>query len=158
MKMHLVKPTKLHIAEMMNWFPDEKSLFQWSGPNFKYPYDLDSFTRDLKLRKLGSYSLVDEIGSLVAFGQFYLRLKRCHLGRLVVSPTQRDKGIGRILISQLSQQGCQQLTVDSCSLFVLSDNRAALKLYTSCGFIEAIYPEKISIENCLYLICNQSVE
>jgi ribosomal protein S18 acetylase RimI-like enzyme len=37
------------------------------------------------------------------------------------------------------------------SLFVLSDNKAAMKLYQKMGFVEAEYPQTIPLENCIYL-------
>lgn len=150
--MKLIKQTELHIKEMMTWFSDESSLRQWSGPGFRFPFEQQSFSEDLKLTKLDSYSLVDESGQLVAFGQFYLRKGKCHLGRLVVSPNHRGKGAAHVLMQALIELGCRELQVKSSSLFVLADNHSAIKAYQKEGFDFAEYPEEIPLENCLYMV------
>ena len=150
--MKLVTPTKQHILTLMEWFPDLPSLSLWSGPNFQYPFTYSSFVTDLKMSVLKSFSLVDDGGNFKGFGQFYLRMNKCHLGRIIVAPNCRGQNIGIELITQLSNLGCQQLKVDTISLFVLADNNPALKLYQSFGFETAEYPEKIPLENCLYMV------
>ena len=150
--MNLLPPTEQHILTIMEWFPDELSLAIWSGPNFRYPYTYSSFTADLNMNKLNSFALVDEAGILKGFGQFYLRNNKCHLGRLIVAPNSRGQNIGVELITQLSIMGCEQLTVDHISLFVLTYNTPALKLYQSYGFKIEDYSEKIPLDNCLYMV------
>lgn len=70
----------------MSWFSTEEELSIWSGPGFRYPFDLSSFKEDLKLDSLKSFSFVSHERKLLAFGQYYPRLGKCHLGRLVVNP------------------------------------------------------------------------
>ena len=89
--------------------------------------------------------------TLLAFGQIYNRLDHCHLGRLVVSPAFRGQGVGRKLVELLLEEGQRILGLSESSLFVLSDNQAAMKLYQNMGFVETQYPESIPLENCLYL-------
>ncbi len=150
--MKLIDPTKDQLIEMMSWFSDEDELSEWAGPGFRYPYDLDSFMSDLNLDSLNSYSLVSEQLLFLAFGQYYLRLGKCHLGRLVVSPEFRGKGIASRLMTELSKQGKERLNVSSTSLFVLAHNKAAIKAYEKFGFKLAVYPENMAIENCLYMV------
>jgi len=150
--MKLATPTDLQLVELMSWFTSEKELTVWSGPNFSYPFDLKSFKRDLKLNTLASFSMVSNEGDLLAFGQYYLRLGKCHLGRLVVNPRFRGKGIIASLISQLSVLGKSDLNTQSCSLFVLAHNKNAIKAYTKLGFCITDYPEKIALANCLYMV------
>ncbi|NQY37449.1 MAG: GNAT family N-acetyltransferase [Alteromonadaceae bacterium] len=150
--MKLVTPNEQHILTMMEWFPDQPSLMIWSGPNFRYPYTYSSFIADLKMDELQSFSLVDEAGNFKGFGQFYLRMDKCHLGRIIVAPNSRGQKIGTELITQLSILGCQTLAVDTISLFVLVNNDSAFKLYQSFGFEIEDYPEKITLENCLYMV------
>jgi len=154
--MKLINANDSHIKEMMNWFSNEQSLSLWSGPNFSFPFTFESFKRDLKVDDLSSFTLVDNKGSFIAFGQYYLRLGKCHLGRLVVGPKNRGQGIGRYLIDYLSQRGCETLNVSKISLFVLEHNKAALNLYLNCGFTEYDYPEPLPLKNCLYLVKSQN--
>ncbi|MGY8898865.1 MAG: GNAT family N-acetyltransferase [Paraglaciecola sp.] len=108
--MKLVKANDTHLTELMGWFEDEAQLVMWSGPGFRYPYDVVTFKQDLKLTTLPSFSLLSPQGALLAFGQYYLRENRCHLGRLVVNPalfftaiaTRRFTGIWPILLARES--------------------------------------------------------
>lgn len=140
-----------HITELMSWFTNEQQLKQWSGPNFDYPFTVESFKRDLRMESLSSFVLLNDDNQFVAFGQYYLRLNCCHLGRLVVKPTLRGKGIITQLIQTLEKSGKQKLGVKSCSLFVLADNEAAIAAYQKSGFSLATYPEAIPLDNCLYM-------
>jgi ribosomal protein S18 acetylase RimI-like enzyme len=150
--MRLTQPSDKNIIELMSWFSSEDELSIWSGPNFRYPFDLSTFKSDLNLNNLKSFSLMSSEGDFLAFGQYYLRLGRCHLARLVVNPSFRGQGIASHLISQLSILGKSDLSTDSCSLFVLGHNESAIQVYTKLGFSMADYPEKIPLENCLFMV------
>lgn len=150
--MRLVAPSLTHLEEMMSWFADQDTLFAWAGPNFRFPYTLASFETDLRLNELASYSLVDNADNFLAFGQYYSRLGKCHLGRLVVNPKHRGKGIAQKLMLLLVETGQLNLKTNSSSLFVLSDNLPAIKSYQSFGFKCAEYPDEIAISDCLYMI------
>ena len=150
--MRLTQPSDANFIELMSWFSTEEELSIWSGPGFRYPFDLSSFKSDLKLDSLNSFSLVSTEGSLLAFGQYYQRLERCHLGRLVVNPNLRGQGIASNLIHQLSVLGKSDLKTDYCSLFVLKHNKSAIQAYTKLGFSLADYPDEIPLENCLYMV------
>ena len=150
--MRLTQPSDEHFIQLMSWFSSENELCIWSGPNFRYPFELSSFKSDLNLNILKSFSLISSEGALLAFGQYYLRLGKCHLGRLVVNPSLRGQGIASHLISQLSVLGKSDLSTESCSLFVLGHNESAIQAYTKFGFSMADYPEKMPLENCFYMV------
>ena len=150
--MELISPTKFHLEEIMGWFSDRGSLFMWAGPNFRFPCTLKSFEQDLRIDKLASFSLMDDNNELVAFGQYYLRLHKCHLCRLVVSPFHRGKGVAQKLMQLLIEEGEIKLGVSSSSLFVLKNNFKAIKSYELFGFKNVEYPESMPIANCIYMI------
>jgi ribosomal protein S18 acetylase RimI-like enzyme len=150
--MQLVKPIESHLIEMMTWFSNEQDLMDWSGPNFRYPFDLSSFVVDLKLSTLSSFTLISHKSEFLAFGQYYQRLDRCHLGRLIVNPNFRGKGIASELIQQICKLGLNDLGIKECSLFVLEHNVSAIKAYEKFGFAFVNYPEEIPLENCLYMV------
>ncbi|MDN3377328.1 MULTISPECIES: GNAT family N-acetyltransferase [unclassified Pseudoalteromonas] len=101
--MQLIPPQESHLVQMLNWFESEKALREWAGPDFRFPFDLASFTDDLQLNTLNSLVLISTEGEFLGFGQFYLRVRRCHLARLVVNPRLRGKGYASILIEQLCE-------------------------------------------------------
>lgn len=149
--MKLIKFDESHLAELMGWFPTQKSVAPWGGPEFRFPFTELSFLSDLNLGSTNSFVLVNDALLPVAFGQYYLRKQRCHLSRLAVSPLMRGGGIGRELIAQLSVQGQAALMVDSCSLFVMADNKAAMRLYITLGFTKTVYPQEIEAD-VIYMV------
>jgi ribosomal protein S18 acetylase RimI-like enzyme len=150
--MKLITVTVSHIEELMTWFSDKQELTDWAGPNFSYPFDQHSFSTDLQIDTIKSFALIANDLEMVAFGQFYQRLDKCHLGRLIVRPSRRGKGIAAQLMKHLSCVGLKQLQLTQCSLFVYSHNRPALNAYKSFGFTVMSYPQALPDADCLYLI------
>lgn len=141
-----------HIETMLTWFTGEQQIAEWGGPAFHYPFDLTSFTRDLKLEQLDSFSLLGESSNLLGFGQCYVRLERCHLARLAINPLNRGERLIDSLMTMLIEFGQQKFNTSEVSLFVLEHNNAALNAYRRYGFSVTPYPEKIPLENCLYMV------
>ena len=137
---------------MIGWFSNEQELTNWSGPNFRFPLNLYSFTEDLNMGSLNSFALISNTSEFLAFGQFYQRLNKCHLGRLVVSPQFRGQGIAAKLMSHLCERGRKELKLNEYSLFVLAHNKSAIKSYQKFGFTFADYPDEIPLANCLYMV------
>ena len=152
MNQKLSQPSEKQFLELMGWFSNEQELKEWSGPNFRYPFDSLSFTEDLRMDQLNSFVLVSNQSELLAFGQYYQRLGKCHLGRLIVNPSLRGKGIASELMKQLCELGSNELKVKEYSLFVLAHNKKAIAAYEKFGFEFADYPEDLKLENCLYMI------
>ncbi|WP_160151752.1 N-acetyltransferase [Microbulbifer sp. ALW1] len=151
-RLQLAACTQEHIPVLMKWIQSETQCREWGGPFFRYPFDTQSFAEDCSWQKLPSFVLQGVAGKLLAFGQFYRRLERCHLGRLIVAPEARGCGIGKSLIRLLAKQGCNALATDQCSLFVLKNNRPAQALYEKIGFQRRDYPEPFEgLELCHFM-------
>ncbi|SEA21159.1 GNAT family N-acetyltransferase [Microbulbifer marinus] len=151
--MELVPATEAHLRSVMEWLPDARACKQWGGPTFRYPFTVEAFLDDCRWQELPSYALVDASGTPCAFGQYYNRLDHCHLGRLIVSPQMRGRGLGRQLIRLLVERGCNALRLDRCSLFVLRNNHAPRALYERLGFALCDYPESPDwLADCHYMV------
>jgi len=152
-QMKLEPANSEHLQALMTWLPDLRQCRQWGGPAFRFPFTAQTFIEDCRWPDLPSCVLVNEQGEPLAFGQYYKRLDRCHLGRLIVSPEHRGTGLGRTLVIELSRKGCRELNTSECSLFVLKDNAPARALYRKLGFEFADYPERHEwLEGCDYMI------
>jgi len=121
------------------WISDAAQCLRWAGPIVPYPFAADDLSRLLVVPLPGgasSWSLVGERNELLAFGQLWEREPGCaHIGRVIVDPGVRGKGVGRSLCSQLMAMAA----VDGfgrISLRVYRDNASAVRLYMSLGFIE----------------------
>jgi RimJ/RimL family protein N-acetyltransferase len=141
------------LRDLMSWFPDRTSCQTWGGLQFRFPFTEETFREDAKVQTLATWSLIDGDGTFCAFGQYYPRLGRCHLGRLAVAPALRGRGVGSTLVRELAQRGLNDLGVDSCSLFVLPGNERAARLYRRLGFDAQPYPvPDPAFDACIYMV------
>lgn len=155
--MRLISTTDVHLGELMEWFKENPhDCMRWGGPEFRHPYTKATFREDARYAELPSYSLINENDELLGFGQYYERKERCHLARLAVTPERRGQGLGKTLVRELSRRGCKNLEVDHCSLFVLSDNTPAVRLYQRLGFVPTTYPGDMpaEVEGCIYMVAS----
>lgn len=144
------------LPELMSWFPDQGACTVWGGPGFRFPFTPETFRADARLDSLSTWALMDDDRQIVGFGQFYLRVGRCHLGRLAIAPALRGRGLGSTLVRELGRIGAADLGVDSYSLFVLPGNERAMRLYQRLGFSVASYPEPTPMfEDCIYMVAAQ---
>jgi ribosomal protein S18 acetylase RimI-like enzyme len=148
----LVPATPAYLLEIMCWFPSRESCQAWGGPEFRFPFTVESFRADCHLAELPSFVLLDASGTLCGFGQYYLRAARCHLARLVVAPAHRGRGFGMRSIELLSEKGKAALGVSQCSLFVSLKNTRAMALYERLGFARAEYPGDPPVPGCHYMV------
>ena len=149
--MQLQRFDDARLGELMSWFPDAHACRVWGGMQFRFPFTPATFREDAKIDSLPTWMLV-EAGEMVAFGQYYLRIGRCHLGRLAVTPDRRSRGIGAALVRELCARGSAELGVDEFSLFVLPGNERARRLYERLGFEVDRYPDPSPpYADCIYM-------
>jgi ribosomal protein S18 acetylase RimI-like enzyme len=150
----LVSATSEHILVIKNWFNSFEEIHRWGGPQMTYPMSEQTFLALLTQPHLNCYVLVDDADQLLAFGQYYMRLDRRHLGRLVVNPTCRGQGVGKLLVTELLKSALKQQAAIEASLFVFTDNPAAYGCYQSLGFVETVYPGGVpgNMPNCIYMV------
>ena len=129
------------LPALASWFPDVTELRNWGGAGFRHPFTAESFREDSKADEIPSFALTAADGALAAFGQCYLRIGRCHFGRLAVSPRMRGQGLGTRLIRELAAWGRAEFGPRELSLFVDRGNVDAHRLYLRLGFHETEYPE-----------------
>lgn len=146
----------VRLPELMAWFGDAPQLRTWGGDEFRFPCTAASFRADSKVDEIDSFALVAGDRALAAFGQCYLRIGRCHFGRLAVAPGRRGEGLGSRLMRELAGWGAQAFGRRELSLFVNTDNTAAYRLYDRLGFREAAYPEPTPhMANSIYMIADR---
>ena len=131
----------VQVPELMTWFADAEALRTWGGPDFRFPFTAASFREDSRVDSIDSFVLVAEGGSVAAFGQCYLRVARCHFGRVGVAPPRRGQGLGTRLLREMAAWGLAEFGPRELSLFVSKGNADAHRLYARLGFRETAYPE-----------------
>ncbi|MDH3940764.1 MAG: GNAT family N-acetyltransferase, partial [Xanthomonadales bacterium] len=127
--MKIINATPEHAREIMGWFPDKESVFLWGSPYTRYPLTEETFFEDIYWSRINSVVALKEDGKILGFGQFYLKLGRCHLARLVINPEYRGHGLGKAFISALMNYGGDQLGTREFSLYVMTINKPAVAVY-----------------------------
>ena len=148
----LIEATDEHLPELMTWFTDARSVLEWGGPEFRFPFDDASFRTDCRWGEMASFRLEDPDGQFAAFGQLYERYGRINLARLAAHPEMRGRGVGKRLIGLMIEIGPKLLSCKEFSLFVLRENIMALRCYRSMGFEIQDYPSDAPMpDQCYYL-------
>ena len=129
-----------HLKALKTWFPDKTAAYDWCGPGMRYPFTHETFLEDIHWERMPAYSLINKNKELIGFGQYYEKAGRCHLARLVISPSCRSMGFGYHFITRLMAMGMEDLGADECSLFVIRSNEKALTCYRALNFEKAEYP------------------
>lgn len=144
-----------HAREIIAWFPDKVSVTRWGSPYMSYPLQEETFLEDIYWGRISSRVALGEDGRLLGFGQFYLKLGRCHLARLVINPDFRGRGLGQKFVSALMKHGSDQLDTQEFSLYVMTANKPALNSYRSLDFKLADYPDgDPRLENCVFMVAD----
>ena len=143
--MHLRKAQKADLTTIISWIPDELTCKRWAGPKVRFPLNIENLSKDIAFSDNNAYCLT-VTKSIVAFGQLLARENGfLHLARIIVDPSKRAMGYGRLLCNALLKRAARK-GYHKISLNVYRDNTFALKLYASLGFREIV--EKSSKENC----------
>jgi RimJ/RimL family protein N-acetyltransferase len=135
--------TQTDFKDLIEWSGDEAFLLQWSGPSFTYPLGEDQLQTYIEGANEPDrsdkfiYKAID--GSGASVGHISLgnidRLNRSgRIGRVLVSPAGRGKGIGAEMMKGILQIGFQELKLHRISLGVFDFNVSAIQCYEKVGF------------------------
>jgi ribosomal protein S18 acetylase RimI-like enzyme len=133
--MKLRATTDADLQRVITWIEDAGANRLWAGPKVRFPLSLDNLKEDIRFAETATLSMVDDLGELHGLGQLLERpVQRIHFARIIVSPAQRGKGIGRRLCQLLIAEGQKRFGKREFSLFVDSKNLPAIQLYRGLGF------------------------
>lgn len=131
--LHPVQPS--NYAAVASWPESAEATQRWAGPGVPFPLPPERFAQVLELALRPGWALLDEQGACVGFGQFWTTdAGTAHLGRIIVSPSARGRGLGRLLMQSLSTQALREDGIQRLTLRVYRDNTAAATLYRDLGF------------------------
>lgn len=137
--MKLRPPVEPDYAEIVSWIPDAEAARRWAGPLLTFPFSAADLPAALAAPgcEASSYCLSDVDQRPLGFGQHWIfQPGAVHLGRIIVSPDARGRGVGRVLCEQLLTAAVQSSQAKAVTLRVYRDNAAAVALYASLGFCE----------------------
>ncbi|WP_342351571.1 MULTISPECIES: N-acetyltransferase [Stenotrophomonas] len=94
------------------------------------------FAAALALPTRPGWTLLDADGTCVGFGQYWQAAPgSTHLGRIIVSPQARGRGLGRVLMTALCAEAVRHAVAVQLTLKVYRDNPAAVALYRDLCFV-----------------------
>ncbi|TFZ45699.1 GNAT family N-acetyltransferase [Stenotrophomonas maltophilia] len=124
-----------HYATVASWPESTEATQRWAGPGVPFPLPPERFAQVLELAKRPGWVLLDGQGQCLGFGQYWMTAAgTAHLGRIIVSPLARGRGLGRLLMQALSAQALREDGTQQLTLRVYRDNTAAVALYRDLGF------------------------
>lgn len=131
-----LRPANLEdLPVILQWVTSPELLRLWGGPALTFPAEATRIWNEIGATGNNAFSLVDPDGNVAGFGQVLCREPNTvHLGRIIVSPSRRGTGIGRLLCQRLIQIGTTQYQPSSFTLNVYTNNAPAQALYQSLGF------------------------
>ncbi len=128
-------------ATVASWPESSGATQRWAGPGVPFPLPPEWFAQVLELEVRPGWVLLDEQGVCVGFGQYWMTgTGTAHLGRIIVSPLARGRGLGRLLVQSLSAQALRESGIQRLTLRVYRDNTAAVALYRDLGFQQVEAP------------------
>jgi len=135
MSLSLRLPQFADYEAIASWVPDAATCIRWAGARVAFPFDAAELPMLLFIAGCESYCLAEGEGAPLAFGQHWvLTPGAVHLGRIIVSPAARGRGVGRVLCQQLIGKAVQATGARVVTLRARRTNAAALALYTRLGF------------------------
>lgn len=136
MQLSLHPPCPADYITLATWVPDAASCLRWAGPKVPFPFEADRLAELLQVDQSVSYCLARGDGVPVAFAQHWVITPGAvHLGRILVNPRRRGKGLGRVLCRQLIAAAFAHTQASSATLRVYTDNLGARQLYQNLGFV-----------------------
>ena len=113
---------------------------------FALPWSREAFRREIEENVAARYLVLEERGSVVAYGGMWLVIDEAHITNIAVHPDQRGKGFGERIIRAL-----MSLAADLCmgmmTLEVRRSNTAAQALYHKVGFHDVGYRKRYYEDN-----------
>jgi RimJ/RimL family protein N-acetyltransferase len=132
------------IARLTAALPDARSHLLWAGPEYAYPLAPDEL-RETLAKTIGaapSFSVYkallagtgETVGHVQLMDIDYAR-STCVLGKVLIFPGYRGRGLGRAMVGSVLGQAFTTLDLRAVTLLVFTFNDAAIGLYRSLGFV-----------------------
>lgn len=150
MEAALRTPELADYQALTTWISDAEACTRWAGPLVPFPFNAESLPDLLSMPGGCSYSLVDMANQCIGFGQHWpTEPATVHLGRIIVAPSVRGHGMGRILCELLIKQAVKTVGASTITLRVYRANAVAMSLYSSLGFnvVESMSTEELLFMN-----------
>lgn len=131
-------------AQLIAAIPDAPSHLRWAGPEYAYPLDPTELKETLakttgaapsfKVYKAVLAGRNETVGHVQLVDIDYAK-STCVLGKVLIFPAHRGKGLGRSMVRAALREAFTVLRLHEVTLSVFDSNDAAIAIYRSLGFV-----------------------
>lgn len=124
--------TARDLEAIVRWIPDAAALYRFAGPRLTWPLTAQQLN-DIAAVDGATAWVMDDDGTVAGHAQLVRTDDVVRLGRVLIDPAKRGRGLGRELaalaVEQARRQGAARI-----DLSVLADNQPARRIYDALGF------------------------
>ncbi|MEL6860482.1 MAG: GNAT family protein [Pseudomonadota bacterium] len=141
MTLELRKFHKNDIKTLFSWFQSERDVLQWAGAGVSWPLERGEFIELIKSHRGADppreiWAVYERDRMLGHFQlTFNRRLATVGLGKIALDPVARARGRSGELMALILPQAFSRDWVHRVELLVYSHNTAAIRAYTTAGFV-----------------------
>ena len=123
------------LAVVVDWVPDAEALYLFAASSLAWPLTAKQLADVGAVEGRSSWVLVDaaDPSAPLAHGDLTVSGDRARIGRVIVDPARRGRGLGATLVSRIVEEarlvGCAQV-----DLVVIDGNAPAFRTYEGLGF------------------------
>lgn len=126
--------------------PDKRAHLQWAGPEYAYPLTAGQLKETLSKTtgETPSFKVYKAVLSDTGRTVGHVQLmdidrtgSRCVLGKVLIFPAHRGRGLGTSLVRSAVEEAFAGLGLREVTLLVFDFNEAAIATYKSIGFVPA---------------------
>jgi len=130
-----------HAQEISRWATSIEEVRRWAGSDTGFPVDVSVFRRWRADPDVKPYVLCDG-DTLSGYGEVWIDEveREVELGRIIVRPASRDRGVGKRFVILLLERAYLSGFPDAF-VRVVPDNHIAIACYRSAGF--SLVPESV---------------
>jgi len=139
--MELIPFSQSHFDELSSWFPNDKAVKIWAGPEYGHPV-LESDLQRMLVVPTGEspsrFAWTAKLnGSIVGHSQlnFDWANGSAFLCRVAISPSTRGMGYAKPMLSRTLRNAFDHQDIHEVRLNVFTFNQTAIALYTRLMFI-----------------------
>jgi RimJ/RimL family protein N-acetyltransferase len=128
------------IDRLISWIPSPRVLSEWAASGFSHPFtrtQMEARMQEMAARGGRMFKVLDRDQSVVGhveLGSIDHVHRSLRIGRVVVAPHHRGRGIGTALMRAALTVAFEQLQMHRVELSVFDFNRAAIACYERVGF------------------------
>lgn len=129
------------LPHVLTWLGDsETSFVQWGGSAFGWPIDQDRLAKhfaEAELPHKRVYTAIEKqqpVGHVELVGISTWQ-ERASIGRVLINPDQRGRGLARSMVAQVMVIAFNELKVHRLDLSVAEFNAPAIRVYERLGFV-----------------------